>query len=349
MSGASRGLSRRSLLSGAAAATALGAVLLKDDLAARAVIPTSGQRESAAAAGEGQGGPIFVRHRTAPRRTAPMSRLNGGIQVGVTLDMSAFPRSVTPQQAFRQWELATGCPPLATKIYFVRRQFPMRPPSKLAAAIARGMTAVLCYEPAFGPPSNHDAQAITASLAALRRAGLRHACVVLYTEPQDQNTQLHVPEREFLEAFRFYAPAVRASGWPVYYNANSNPDTWAAYYPGDAHCDGVAVDDYARHYNWQDIWARGGIARIADAAHKPFGWFEMGRYASRDPAPLDVVAAYLSDATAYLANRVKGGRPTGPVTWYNGNGGNSVIPLTLWPSNRLIAQRYYPAMYHALT
>jgi hypothetical protein len=262
--------------------------------------------------------------------------------------MSVFPRGVTPAQAFSMWEQETGCAPLATKIYFTRRQFMNHPPDKLAAAIARGMTAILCYEPAFGPPSSHDATAMANSLAAMRRAGLRNARVVLYTEPQDSTRQLHVPESDFHDAFRFYAPVVRASGWPLYYCANSNPGTWASYYPGDAYCDGVAVDDYARHYNWQDVWGPGGIARIADAGNKEFGWFEMGRYASRRPPPLDVVASYMRDVTGYLASRVKAGRPTGPVTWFNGNGGNSVIPMTKIPANNVIARTYYPAMYHAL-
>jgi hypothetical protein len=308
-------LARRNVLRGAAAAV-VGTVLLKDASAARALVfPAAGQ--------------------------------GGGVRVGVTLDMAAFPRGVSAVQAFGQWRQVTGCAPLATKIYFNRREFPTRPPSKLAAAITLGMTAVLCYQPAFGPPSRADARAITVSLTALRRAGLRDACVVLWTEPQDHN-KLHVPQQAFLDGFQFYAPAVRASGWPVFYNANSNPKTWAAYYPGDAHCDGVAVDDYAAHQNWREIWGPGGIARIADAGRKPFGWFEMGRCARKNPPPLNVVAAYLSDATAYLSGRVKAGRPTGPVMWWNGDGPNSVIPLTRYLSNHPIAHQYYPALYHAL-
>jgi hypothetical protein len=315
MSGYSPSLARRSLLTGAAA-TALGAVLFKDIPPAHAMRLTRGQRH--------------------------------GIPVGVTVDLAAFPRGVTTLQAFKHWEQVTGCPPLSTKIYFNHRQFPTKPTEKLAAAIARGMTAVLCYEPAFGPPSGHDRQAIAASLKALRRAGLRHACVVLWTEPQDHN-KLHVPEKDFHDGFQFYAPAVRASGWPLYYNANSNQQTWAAYYPGDAHCDGIALDDYAAHQNWSDIWARGGIARLAEARHKSFGWFEMGRDARRNPPSVGVVADYLGEATAYLAGRIKAGRRTGPVIWYNGNGADSLVPLTRWRSNNRIARQYYPAMYNALT
>jgi hypothetical protein len=314
MSGYSPRLARRSFLTGAAATT-LGAVLLKD-------IPPA--HASRVGGGQGQ-----------------------GILVGVTVDLAAFPHGVTALQAFSHWEQVTGCPPLATKIYFNHRQFPAKPNEKLAAAITRGMAAVLCYEPAFGPPSRHVREALAASLKALRGAGLRRAYVVLWTEPQDHN-KLHVPEKEFHDAFRFYAPAVRASGWPLYYNANSNQDSWTAYYPGDAFCDGVAVDDYAAHQNWTDIWAHGGIARLADARHKPFGWFEMGRDARRNPPPVNVVASYLSDATAYLASRVKAGRRTAPVIWYNGNGADSLVPLTRWVSNHAIAHRYYPAMYHAL-
>jgi hypothetical protein len=277
----------------------------------------------------------------------PVGQSLGGIRVGVTLDMRAFPRGVTPAAAFSHWQQVTGCTPLATKIYFNNRQFPTKPYGKLAVAIARGMTAVLCYQPAFGPPSSADARAITASLAALRRHGLRNACVVLWTEPQDHN-KLHVPEKDFHDGFRFYAPAVRASGWPVFYCANSNQDTWGAYYPGDAYCDGVAVDDYASHQNWTDIWGPGGIARIADAGHKAFGWFEMGRDALHNPPPLSVVNAYLSDATAYFASRRRAGRPNAPVIWYNGVGSNVLAPLT-YSSNSKIARSYFPALYHTLT
>jgi hypothetical protein len=357
MTGNSPGLARRSLLSGAAA-TALGAILLKTTPAARAVLwsgaprpggPAAGEGGSMAAAGEGvlplRGGLRPARNPGGVRQPAGASL--GGIRVGVTLNMRAFPRGTTPAAAFSHWEQVTGCTPLATKIYFNRRQFPMKPYGKLAAAIARGMTAVLCYQPAFGPPSRADARAITASLTALRRAGLRNACVVLWTEPQDHN-KLHVPQQAFLDGFRFYAPAVRASGWPLFYCANSNQDTWAAYYPGDAYCDGVAVDDYASHQNWTDIWGPGGIARIADAGHKPFGWFEMGRAGLNNPPPLSVVNAYLSDATAYFASRRRAGRPSGPVIWYNGVGSNVLAPLT-YSSNSKIARAYFPAMYHALT
>jgi hypothetical protein len=61
-----------------------------------------------------------------------------------------------------------------------------------------------------------------------------------------------------------------------------------------------------------------------------------------------VVHSYLTDATAYLSNRVKSGRPTGPVMWFNANGANSLVPLSRWSSNHRIALQYYPAMYHAL-
>lgn len=358
MTGNSPGLARRSLLSGAAA-TALGAILLKTTPAAHAMLSSGAPRPGGPVAGEGGLGPaagegvLPLRGGLRPAgnpggvRQSAAGQSLGGVRVGVTLDMRAFPRGVTPAAAFSHWQQVTGCTPLATKIYFNRRQFPMKPYGKLAAAIARGMTAVLCYQPAFGPPSRADARAITASLAALRRAGLRNACVVLWTEPQDHN-KLHVPQQAFLDGFRFYAPAVRASGWPLYYCANSNQHTWAAYYPGDAYCDGVAVDDYASHQNWTDIWGPGGIARIADAGHKAFGWFEMGRDALHNPPPLNVVAAYLNDATAYFASRRRAGRPCGPVIWYNGIGSNVLAPLT-YSSNSKIARAYFPAMYHALT
>jgi len=278
--------------------------------------------------------------RTGPAQTAAGTTTSPGVPIGVTLNMSVFPRGTSMAAALAEWAKVTGCPPLATKVYLSHRQFPVNLGNdKIRWCAATGATAILCYEPSFSSFSTADAAALEHSLAALKSGGLRHAVVVLWTEPQGHKR--HLTATQFKDGFRFYGAAARSAGWPLYCCMNgSAQDQWAAYLP-DA--DGYALDDYASRGNWKAIWGPGGIATMADRNGKKFGWFEMGSSASK-PVSKATVTAYLTDARDYLASRKPG--TTGPVTWYNGAasepGGlaNTVIPTASHQANAYIVGLY---------
>jgi hypothetical protein len=212
---------------------------------------------------------------------------------------------------------------------------------------ATGATAILCYEPSFSPFSTADVAALERSLAALKSAGLRHAVVVLWPEPQ--GFRRHLTATQFKAGFRFYGAAARSAGWPLYCCMNGSfQSEWAAYLP-DA--DGYAVDDYASRGNWRAIWGPGGIATMADRDGKKFGWFEMGASAGRSVTRA-AVTAYFTDARDYLASRKPG--TTGPVTWFNGSGNgpgglaNTLVPADVRPGNAYMI-KLYASLYHAVT
>ncbi len=314
------GPARRDVLRGAVAAAA-GAVLLNNVPAARAL-------STGVAAG------------ISPGAAA-------GIPVGVTLNTSLFPRGTTMKEALREWQLATNCRPQATKVYFQHRQFPRNADNdKIAACIATGMTAVLCFMPGYGPFRKDDAKALEESLAIFKKAGLKKACVVLWTEQEGKHFRPRLSAAEFVAGSKFYASAARSAGWPVYWNTMGKQSYWAEWCPGHA-VNGYAIDDYASRGNWRDVWAKGGIARMADRDGKPFGWFEMGIAAGHSKRPSDAtVKRYLDESAAYLASRAPG--TTGPVMWWAGNERNALIPAARFPGNAWIARQSYRSMYRAL-
>jgi hypothetical protein len=283
---------------------------------------------------------------SAPARKAAATT-SPGIPVGVTLNMSVFPRGTSMAAALAEWAKATGCQPLSTKVYLGHRQFPTGLGNdKIHWCAATGGTAILCYEPSWNPFSKADAAALEHSLASLKSAGLHHAAVVLWTEPQ--GSKRHLSADQFKAGFRFYGAAARSAGWPLYSCMNGSAQSqWAEYLP-DA--DGYALDDYASRGNWKAIWGPGGIATMADRDGKKFGWFEMGASASK-PVTQATVTAYLTDARDYLASRKPG--TTGPVTWYNGAasepGGlaNTLVPVGHRKGNGYILT-LYSRLYRAV-
>lgn len=293
-----------------------------------------------------KGSATYLKSRPLHGNSTVNARIPGQgtpVPVGVTLDLSGFPRGTSMAQAFDQWTQATGTVPRSTKVYLGNRQFPLRLDDKMTWCAQHDATAIICYNPAWAPCSSADAAALERSLAALKHAGLKNACVVLWTEPC--GSVRPIPADQFTAGCRFYSSAARSAGWPLYIDLNgSAQNDWASYLPGDA-VDGYAVDDYASRGNWQALWGSGGIATLADRDGRKFGWFEMGVSASH-PVSQSTVQSYLHDATAYLASRKPG--TTGPVTWWNGNGMNSVIPAAKHQDNAYIARDLYPALYRAL-
>jgi hypothetical protein len=284
----------------------------------------------------------------APKLAGTIANTAGpAVPVGATVSPAVFPRGTSMAAAMAEWAKVTGCRPLSTKIYLGHRQFPVKLGNeKLRWCAATGATAIICYEPSYSPFSKADAAALAHSLAALKAAGLRHAVVVLWTEPQ--GTKRHLTADQFKAGFRFYGRAARSAGWPLYSCMNGSAQSqWAAYLP-DA--DGYALDDYASRGNWTAIWGRGGIATMADRDGKKFGWFEMGASASK-PVSQATVTAYLTAARDYLASRKAG--TTGPVTWYNGSasepGGlaNTIVPTGVRRSNAYIVG-LYSKLYQAV-
>jgi hypothetical protein len=246
-------------------------------------------------------------------------------------------------QAFAEWTQVTGTTPRSTKVYLGKRQFPTRMDDKMTWCAQHGATAIICYNPAWSPCSKDDAAALERSLAALKHAGLQNAVVVLWSEPCGDVR--HIAPEQFIAGCRFYSSAARSAGWPLYIDLNGSAQKdWASYLPGDA-VDGYGVDDYASRGNWQAIWGPGGIATMADRDGKKFGWFEMGVSASH-PVSQSTVEAYLRDATSYLASRKPG--TTGPVTWWNGHGMNSLVPAASHKNNAYIARDLYPTLYKTL-
>lgn len=271
-----------------------------------------------------------------------------GTPVGVTLDLGIFPRGTTMMEAMSEWQSRIARP-LSTKVYLGYRQYPTKVSSnsKIAWAAKTGGVAVICYNPAYSPFSATDAKALANSVRALKAGGLRNAAIVLWSEPIGHKR--HLSAAEFKAGFKFYASAAKAAGYPLYCCLNGSYNTeWASYVPAEA--DGYALDDYASAGNWKKIWAKNGIAWLADRDHKKFGWFEMGVSAS-GPVSSSTVKAYLADAGDYLATRKPG--TTGPCIWYNGNpqqpGGLSgcICPPKIIANNYIIP--LYEAFYRKVT
>jgi hypothetical protein len=237
---------------------------------------------------------------------------------------------------------------MATKVYFGHRHFPLNADNeKIRAAIALGMTVVLCYQPARRPFLKADAAALERSLGAIKAAGLKKAVVVLWQEPQSWHYRPMLTDEEFIAGSKFYASAARSAGWPVYWNSMGDQRWWASWCPGNA-VDGYALDNYSSRQNWRDIWAPGGPAWLADRDGKPFGWFEMGIAAGTSRRPPDsVITSYLTDARNYLASRAPG--TTGPVMWYGAVPKNALIPTARFRANSWITRQLYPRLYHVLT
>jgi hypothetical protein len=279
---------------------------------------------------------------------AKATKVSQAVPVGATLSPAVFPRGTSLAAAMAEWTKVTGCQPRSTKIYLGRRDFPVNLGNdKIRWCAAAGATAILCYEPSWSPFSKADAAALEHSLASLKSAGLRHAAVVLWTEPQ--GFKRHLTADQFKAGFRFYGNAARSAGWPLYCCMNGSAQSqWAEYLP-DA--DGYAVDDYSSRGNWTAIWGHGGLATMADRDGKMFGWFEMGASASH-PVTKATVTSYLTDARAYLASRKPG--TTGPVAWYNGTGtgpgglANTIIPVNVRKTNAYII-KLYASLYHTMT
>jgi hypothetical protein len=281
--------------------------------------------------------------KAAPASAVPASTTQPGTPVGVTLNPAMLGDGVSQAEALAQWTSFTGCPPLSTKVYFSHREFPTKPNAKVRACIARGMTAVLVYQPSYSPFSSADAHALERSLHALKGAGLHDAVVVLWSEGDGKHYSL--TPSSYGGGYKFYSEAIRSVGWPLYTCLTGQSTRWHTYLPVGV-ADGDALDDYCSRHNWRQIWARGGVADLADREGKMFGWFEMGITAGRRPSDAQL-KSYLVDVASYLGSRKRG--TTGPIIWWSGGPENALIPASRYPQNSWIAKQWYPTMYHQLT
>jgi hypothetical protein len=250
------------------------------------------------------------------------------------MDLNAFPAGTTWPQAISAWQDYTGCPIQAHKVFKHQGVFPDYIGPCIAALIDRGIKALLCFQPAWNPPTSDDLAALENTLRLYSRAGLT-AEVTLWTEPQ--LSRFGMPSSAYVAMARYYGPVVRRY-YPLAYNASgfAPDDEWESYYPGDAYVDKVAVDFYARQF----VYGRrlDVIAGLADAASpaKPFGIWEMGDMAPPQPEPTPAeMTAYFGYVQSFMARRLAEGKTNGELCWFNGDGANVIqsagdFRATLW-------------------
>lgn len=136
---------------------------------------------------------------------------------------------------------------------------------------AAGVRMCLDFEPSYNPPSAADRAAITATLATLAAAGA-DVIVSIWHEPYYDG----LTAAQYVAAVQFYAPAIRAY-YPLFCSFGG-PDATASngYYPGDAYCDGIALDIYLTGGFSYTSNSLTQAAAIADAAWKPLAIWELG-------------------------------------------------------------------------
>lgn len=248
--------------------------------------------------------------------------------VGAYINPAIFGAGTTVAQAISRWEAITSRTLTAHRVYYgvngSSNPMPTGPDNQLKADASAGRKSLISLRPPFASPTSSDAQAIDKFLAACKAAGVR-AEVALWAEPNNPANQ-GMTETQFISAFRFYAPVVRASYPTVfctsaYYVNHNNGNSW---YPGDDVTDVIATDLYCSEYDGGD--RLDNAASIADAAGKPFGVWEFNSSLNQTQAQATKFFGYLR---SYFSARTAAGKPNADLALFNsGSLPNQETPIT---------------------
>lgn len=223
--------------------------------------------------------------------------------------------------AIANFEFALGNRPITNRrVYFAMSALPGGLGSAgLEEDLAAGRLVLLSFKPDFSPTDATQRSQIDAFLSTCKGAGLK-AKVALWHEPGLQG----LTASQYLAMIAFYGPTVR-NYYPLVYchagtsaNDGSSP---AAYYPGDANVDEIAMDFYASGYI-NHGYTVSAMEAIADAASpkKPFSLWEFGC----NPTLTGQTDANITSFIQYIQNkwqsRYNAGKPLGDLCWFNATG-----------------------------
>jgi hypothetical protein len=290
--------------------------------------------------------------------------------MGSTVNENIFPTGTSSTQAQQQFAAVTHRPVTVGKLFNTTNTpghpspFPTSPTAHMQGLINTGSYAWMLYWPTYIPNAtappfgflNSEKTLLTNSLNGLAAAGLKIRGVVLAQEPQNASAQLSA--QCYVAMYQFFYSTVHALGLPLIYDAAGHAQTqWASYYPGDAFCDGVAVDTYGHEYT--NGLRYDNIIAIADNASppKPFGFFELGISIPLTPfQTLTQITTFMQAWQTIMVGRLNAGKQNLDCMWYNGAAGaeginqNTLAPTTgTSPSRQTVCDTLYPAFVDAVT
>jgi hypothetical protein len=281
--------------------------------------------------------PVSAPVRVTPTATAPPNAAFGqiGIEmlgwtseslgtVGAYLDPLSY--SLQPPASTADWNdfttsLVATWESITSSILSCRRAYYTLgniPGSAIQAGLdidaANGNKVLISLQPQYNPVSQADLDTIAVLLATCTAVGLV-ADVALWHEPITQG----LTSAQYTAMIAYYGPTVRQYYPLVYVQANSDIITSAAaaYYPGDANVDKVAVDYYCA--GWRSNQYLDIAQQVADGAStpKPFSLWEVGANPSVDnPQQIMGYAQYVAQ---FMFNRLLAGKTVGDVCWYSSN------------------------------
>lgn len=265
-------------------------------------------------------------------------------------------------------ETMSAAAPGAQKLYYQSGNFPTSlvdgNGASVSSLVTAGVEFWLCYQPTIwttGTGSNAAAMnADLASMTASVQFWLNNVNpgvpvkVVIYQEPQ--NSQFGFTQTTYTNTHNWYAPAIRALGAKVIYDAAGHaPTEWVPWGSGIvANIDEVVVDYYANIFVKQYNVATNPdptlpLRNFADSHLLPFGFGEVGSAIIPNYVTSAQFTQYIQYIQTTMANRLSAGLVNSDVMWYNGNRNDPNVNTLSGPSTTTTGSTIASATYTAWT
>jgi len=220
--------------------------------------------------------------------------------------------------ALANWNSITGVTLPVVRWYQAQGDFSIGSTS-LAQMVTAGVKVCLTLRPDYATLNPSHVTSIDTMLSTLKTSGA-NVNVTLWHEPFFSG----LSAAQYVAMVRYYGPTVRKYYplWCVFSGADANVAN--GFYPGDAYCDGVAVDAYAASGTTQITNAQS----IADAGGKPFGVWEfnggadLGQSTAIQGQTQAAVTAHFQYLQDLFTARLAAGKPNGDLLLFSSGGNN---------------------------
>jgi hypothetical protein len=312
-------------------------------------------------------------------RSANASGSGTSGRVGSSTNIGQYTTGTTRLLAAQNFDTAAGetmsaATPGAQKIYYQFGSFPTTlvdgSNATVSSMVTAGVEFWLCYQPTIWTTgTGANAAAMNADLASMQASvsfwqgavnpGVP-VKVVIYQEPQ--NASWGFTQTTYNNTHNWYAPAIRALGAKVIYDAAGHaPTQWVTWANGIvANIDEVVIDYYAsiftNQYNagtpgqgtgTQD--PTGLLRNFADSHNLPFGFGEIGSAIIPATVTSAQFLTYIQYIQTTMTNRLNAGKVNSDVIWYNGNKNDPNINTLSGPTTTTTGSTITSATYTGWT